>query len=142
MTDRQPPSTISPVLAVALAGLAAEGLDRVSHLALNVASDLYFLSQGVRWDFPPPLFDSESIDGVLFVACGIIGSFFGGYVAARLRPSASLISAPCAGGFVVVIWLAALWHNSLLMHWNLWIRVALARPSALAGGVFGRERKP
>jgi putative membrane protein (TIGR04086 family) len=141
MTDRKP-STISSPPAVAIAALGAEGLDRVSHLALNVVSDLYFLSQGVRWDFPPPLFDSESIDDILFVACGIIGAFFGGYVAARLRPSASLVSAAGAGGFVAVIWLAALWHNSLLMHWNLWIRILLAAPIALAGGVFARERKP
>jgi hypothetical protein len=142
MPERKTSTTISPALAVAIAGLAAESLDRVSQLALNLLSDVYFLSQGVRWDFPPPLFDSESIDEVLFVACGIIGAFFGGYVAARLRPSASLIPAACAGGFVAIVWAAGLWHNSMSMHWNLWVRVALAVPSALAGGALGRERKP
>ncbi|MGH7835739.1 MAG: hypothetical protein ACREQK_18995 [Candidatus Binatia bacterium] len=141
MVDRQPSSTISLPLAVAIGALAAEGFDRISHLALNLVSDLYFLTQGVRWDFPPPLFDSEPIDEILFAACGVIGAFFGGYVAARLRPSASLSSAAWAGGFVAVIGLAALWHNSLWMHWNLWIRVVLAMPSALAGGAFGREGK-
>jgi hypothetical protein len=141
MTDRKLPPTISPALAVAIAGLAAEGLDQASHLALDLVSDLYFLAQGVRWDFPPPLFDSESIDDVLFAGCGIIGSFFGGSIAARFRPSAPLISAACAGGFVAIIWLAALWHNSLGMHWSLWIRIALAIPSALAAGALARGDK-
>jgi hypothetical protein len=139
MNDRKPPPTVSAAPAVAIGGLAAEGLDQASHLALDLMSDLYFLAQGVRWDFPPPLFDSESIDDVLLVACGVIGALFGGYVAARLRPSAALISAALAGVFVAAVWLAAMWHSSLWVHWNLWSRVILAVPAALAGAAFARR---
>jgi hypothetical protein len=139
MNDRKPPPTVSAVLAAAIGGLAAEGLDQASHLTLDLVSDLCFLAQGVRWDFPPPLFDSEPIDEVLFVACGVIGSLFGGYVAAPLRPSAAWIVAAWAGAFVAAVWLAAMWHSSLWVHWNLWSRVILAEPGALAGAAFARR---